>query len=129
MADVDRIFYKDLPLDIQVTSTGDISEVVNSDSIKQALNMIVETARGTRVFYPEFGARIKAFLFEPFDETTARRMGEELQSTITNFERRVKLLNVDVQMSFEDNSYDIAVVYQVITTGEVDTLQVSLERL
>jgi len=129
MAENDRIFYKDLPLDIKITSTGDISEVVNADSIKQALNMIVETARGTRVFYPEFGARIKSFLFEPFDETTARRLGEELQSTIINFERRIKLLNLDVQMDFTEGSYEIEVVYQIITTGEVDTLQVSLERL
>ena len=125
----DKIFYKDLPLDITITSSGDIGSVVNSDSIKQSLNMIIETARGTRIFLPEFGARIKAFLFEPFDETTARRIGEELQTTINNYEKRIKLLGVDVQMDNTDSSYEVNVVYRIITTDEVDSLEVSLEKL
>jgi phage baseplate assembly protein W len=125
----DRIFYRDLPLDIKITSNGDISEVVNADSIKQSLRMIVDTARGSRVFFPEFGCRVNAFLFEPFDEATARRLGEELQTTIVNYEKRINLLNLNVQMDFTENSYEVDVVYRVITTGEVDNLQVSLEKL
>lgn len=124
-----KIFYKDLPLDIRVTSTGDINEVVNSDSIKQSLRMITDTARGSRVFFPEFGARIKAFLFEPFDETTGRRIAEELQTTLINYEKRIKILNINVDMDFVENKYEIDVIYQVITTGEVDNLNVALEKL
>lgn len=126
---VDKIFYRDLPLDITINSQGDVSDVINANSIKQSLRMIVETARGSRIFLPNYGAKIRAFLFEPFDEQTARRMGEELQNTITNYEKRVQLLNLNVEMDYKDNSYEVIVVYRIISTNEVDTVQVSLEKL
>lgn len=125
----DRIFYRDLPLDITINSQGDVSELVNADSIKQSINMIIETARGTRIFLPNYGAKIRSFLFEPFDEETARRMGEELQYTITNYEKRIQLLNLNINMNYKNTSYDVIVIYRVINTDQVDTTQVTLEKL
>ena len=125
----DLIFFKDLPLDITVNSQGDMSDVVNADSIKQGLRMMVNTARGSRIFLPDYGCRIRAFLFEPFDEDTARRIGEELQNTIKNYEKRIQVINVNVQMDFTNNSYAIDVIYRIIATNQVENLDVTLERL
>lgn len=125
----DLIFYKDLPLDITVNSQGDISDVVNSDSIKQGLKMMVDTGKGTRIFLPDYGCRIRAFLFEPFDEQTARRLAEEIQNTINNYEKRIQLLNLNVEMDFAGNSYSVSVIYRIIATNQVDKVDVSLERL
>jgi len=122
-------FFNDLPLDITVSSQGDISKVINADSIKQSLRMLIDTAKGTRIFLPYYGCRIKAFLFEPFDETTAKRIGEELQHTIKNYERRITLLSVNVQMNFDTTSYEINVIYKISSTNKIDSLNVSLERL
>jgi phage baseplate assembly protein W len=125
----DLIFFKDLALDITVNSQGDISDVVNAESIKQGLRMMIDTARGSRIFLPDYGCRVRAFLFEPFDEDTARRIGEELQNTIKNYEKRIQLLNLQVQMDFNDNSYEINVIYKIIATNQIENLDVTLERL
>lgn len=129
MANQERIFYKDLPLDIYLTSNGDISEVTNGDSIKQSLRMIINTGKGTRIFMPDYGARVRAFLFEPFDEFTAKRLGEEIQLTIKNYEKRIQLLNVEVGMDFSNTSYTISVIYKVISTNTIDGIELTLEKL
>lgn len=128
-ADNTLIFYNDLDLDIKVTSTGDISSVYNADSIKQSLSMIVDTARGSRIFFPLFGCRIRSFLFEPLDEEISRRIGEELQTTITSYERRISILSIDISIDFEKAGYTIDIIYKVNTTNEVDTYNVVLEKL
>lgn len=123
------IFYNDLDLDLKITSTGDISSVSNADSIKQSLNMIVDTARGSRIFFPLFGCRVRSFLFEPLDEETSRRIGEELQNTITSYERRISILNIDISIDFEKAGYEINIIYKINTTNEVDAYNVILEKL
>ena len=125
----EEIFYRDLPLDPTVTSDGDISSVVNKDSIKQSLNMILKTGRGSRIFLPDYGARIKAFLFEPFDNTTAQRLGNEVEETIKNYEQRIELLSINVSMIQSDASYEVAIVYRIVNTQVVDSFKLSLEKL
>jgi phage baseplate assembly protein W len=125
----DEIFFRDLPLDPSVNSEGDISSVTNKESIKQAIRMMINTGRGSRIFLPDYGCRIRGFLFEPFDETTAKRIGQELEETIKNHEPRVELLNINVGMILKNNSYEVSVVYRIINTQAVDSVKVTLERL
>lgn len=125
----EEIFYRDLPLDPTTNSEGDISSVTNKESIKQSLRMIIDTARGSRIFAPDYGCRIKAFLFEPFDETTANRIGQELEETLKNYEPRVQILSINVGMVLKNSSYDVSVVYRIVNTQVIDGFKVSLEKL
>jgi phage baseplate assembly protein W len=125
----DEIFFRDLPLDPSVNSEGDLSSVTNRESIKQSLRMMLNTGKGTRIFMPDYGCRIRGFLFEPFDSTTARRMGEEVQEAIKNHEPRIEILNINVDMIVKDNSYEMSVSYRIVNTQVVDALKVTLERL
>lgn len=125
----EEIFYRDLPLDPTTNSEGDISSVTNKESIKQSLRMIINTARGSRVFAPDYGCRIKAFLFEPFDETTANRIGQELEETIKNYESRVQILSINVGMVLKNSSYDVSLVYRIVNTQVIDAFKISLEKL
>ncbi len=125
----EEIFYRDLPLNPTINSEGDISTVTNADSIKQSLLMIVNTSRGSRPFLPQYGARIKAFLFEPFDNTTAQRLGNEIEETLKNYETRIQILSINVSMIQKTTSYDVAVVYRIVNTQVVDSFKVTLEKL
>ena len=129
MANTPDIYYEDLSLNPTINSVGDISTVTNKDSIKQSLNMIINTARGSRPFMPDYGSRIKGFLFEPFDESTARQMGVELQETIQNHEPRIELLNVNVNMDWASTTYNISVAYRLANTQQVDVINVTLEKI
>jgi len=124
-----EIFFRDLPLDISITSTGDISTVDNEESIKQSLQMIIETAKGSRVFLSNYGCRIRGFLFEPFDISTAKRIGEELRESITNYEKRIVILDINVIMNQQYNSYEVELTYQIINASKPETVLFSIERL
>jgi phage baseplate assembly protein W len=128
MSDI-KTFFSDLPLDISIDPSGDIGLAINASAIKQSLRMIIETGRGTRLFLPEYGARIRAFLFEPFDETTAKRIGEELRESIQNYESRITLLDINVIMRDATTSYDVEVIYQITNTRVTDTVVITLEKL
>lgn len=124
-----QVFFSDLPLDITIASDGDLALVTNRNAISQSLRMIINTAKGSRVFSSDYGCRIRGFLFEPFDETTARRIGEELRESIVNFEKRITLLDINVILKDDERSYEVEVTYQVVNRNETETLRVSLEKL
>lgn len=123
------IYYEDLSLDPVINSEGDITSVTNEQSIKQSLYMIINIAKGTRIFLPEYGCRIKGFLFEPFDQTTATRLGTELEETIQNYEPRVQVVTVQVVMDWKKYAYDVSVVYRINNTQNLDAIKVSLDKL
>jgi hypothetical protein len=56
-------------------------------------------------------------------------MGQELEETIKNHEPRVQLLNINVDMVTNNNSYEVNVVYRIVNTQAVDSIKVQLERL
>jgi len=87
----EEIFYTDLPLNPTVNSQGDLSSVTNREAIKQSLRMMLDTGRGTRIFAPDYGCRVKAFLFEPFETSTAERLGTEIRETIQNSRKEFRL--------------------------------------
>lgn len=129
MANSSQVFYSDLSIDPYINSEGDLNTVTNLKSVKQSLNILLNTQRGTRIFNPEYGCRIKSFLFEPFDESIAKRIGIEVQETIQNFEPRVEIIGINVNMKWENSSYDVNIVYRLINTQSLDTLNITLERL
>lgn len=123
------VYYEDLSLDPKIMSDGNVSTETNEKSIKQCLNMLLNTGRGTRMFLPDYGSRIKAFLFQPFDEATAKQIGIEIEETLRNFERRIEVLNVSVNMDWKTTVYDINIIYRVRNTQAVDVSKFNLEKL
>lgn len=129
MAVQQQIFYRDLSLDPSVDSQGDIGTVTNKEAIKQSLYMLINTNKGTRIFQPNYGCRIKGFLFEPFDSSVATQIGKELEETIKNYEPRVQLIKISVDMDDRTTSYNISVVYRINNTEEADFVKVTLEKI
>lgn len=125
----DNVYYEDLSINPIINSTGDISTVKNLAAIKQSITMILNTAKGSRIFMPDYGSRIKGFLFEPFDETTAKRIGLEIQETLSNSERRIQILNINVTMDWLSTSYNVNIMYRLANTQLVDSIDVKLDRL
>lgn len=125
----DNIYYEDLDLNPILNSNGDVSTVKNGNSIKQAMTLLLNTPKGSRIFSPDYGCRIRGFLFEPFDESTAKQIGVEIQEAITNYENRIEIVNLQVTMDWKTYSYNIDILYRVINTQYVDNLTITLEKL
>lgn len=116
--------------------TSDLSRVVDAESIKQSLKLLVLTSVGERVFQPGLGGNVNRMLFEPLDKVTTTVLVKNIGDTIRQFERRVQLQYIDVYFDkkptgeyIEPNTLWIEIAFNVINLPELITTGVLLRRL
>lgn len=87
--------------------------------IRGQIEQVLFTLPGERVFRPEFGAGVKALVFEPNDtplwQITKRRL---LASLAEALQGEVDPKSIDVQVSGDDASLTIAIAYTLATIGQ-----------
>ena len=121
--------YEDISLFPNIDNKGDVTTVRDKDSIKQSLLIIFNTPKGSRLMLPDFGCDVHSYLFEPFDEITARALATEIKNAFQYFEPRIRIKKVNVNMNSVDGLfYDVEVKYKIVSGGE-DTLELTLEKL
>jgi hypothetical protein len=90
-----------------------------SEHIRGQIEQVLFTLPGERVFRPEFGAGVKALVFEandtPLWQITKRRL---LASLAEALQGEVDPKSIDVQVSGNDASLTIAIAYTLATIGQ-----------
>lgn len=121
-SDIDRTFtYK--------PTTGDLYLVKDAKSVKQAIRNLVLTDYGERPFRPYIGSGVRGLLFELSDDLTSTLLKDNIRRTIENYEPRARILNIKVELAPDENSLRVRIEFQVVTSSEVATLDVNLERI
>jgi phage baseplate assembly protein W len=82
---------------MRVDQSGSIALGSGPDDINASIRMAIMTAPGERVMRPQFGCRIWDLLFEPINANTLGLMAEAIRDTISQWEPRVDLEDVDVR--------------------------------
>jgi phage baseplate assembly protein W len=121
--------YKDIDLTFNKKTTGDIFKKTEAAAVKQAIKNLLLTNKTEKPFQPYFGGNLNSFLFNldtEFDEDDIR---DTIENAIYNFEPRALVQKVQVNLSSDYNQVRILIEFQVISTKETDTLNVSLTRL
>lgn len=122
--------YFDIAFNPKPNYLGDISIVTDLNAIKQSLVNILNTPKGSRLFLPDFGCDVRRFLFEPYDDITAKSIGTEIKNAFEQYEPRVRILKVEVKVDYSgDSVYDVNVQYEIRANRQKDTLSVTLEKL
>lgn len=90
-----------------------------SAHIRGQIEQVLFTQPGERVFRPEFGAGLKALVFEPNDtplwQITQRRL---LASLAEALQGEVDPRSIEVQVGGDDASLHIAIAYTLATIGQ-----------
>ena len=121
--------FKDLAVSFEANpNTEDFSTVKNENAIKQSIRNLILTAFGERPYQPDIGSRVKGLLFEPFDVFSAEDLRDEISNTIQRLEPRVEVENIDVNLSDDDYSIDVAIEYAIVGETLVQTVDCLLER-
>lgn len=94
--------------------TNDIISIKNETAIARSLRNIVYTIPGEIPFNPQFGTNISRTLFDNMDEISATLLEGQIRNSITNFEPRVNLLEVEVQPLFDSNEFNVNIIYEII---------------
>ena len=105
--------------DVSVTfgkhpNTDDVLVTKDETAIKIALQNLVMTQKGERPFQPRIGSRIPELLFDILDFATAATISDEIRDLITQYERRVNLVNVITDPNFDSNNYSVYIEYEII---------------
>ena len=107
--------FKDISMTFQANPLNlDLIGLKNENAIARSVRNIVFTLPGERFFNEDFGSRISASLFENIDEITANLIVDEITESINNFEPRVELITVEAFPNFDNNSFDVLIVYDII---------------
>ena len=121
--------YTDVPFRIKPSASGDVLPTSSLVAIRQSLFNILNTNPGERSLNPEFGCNIRQYLFEPFDKTTANSIGNVIKTALGNYERRIRLLKVNIRMNHTNSSYTVKILYTIPSLSMRDGITIELQRL
>jgi phage baseplate assembly protein W len=126
MANGDSI-YSDLDMKWRKLTSGDVYKVFDETAINQALLSLFSTFKGERYFNPTYGSRIPFLLFEPFDSLTAQLIVEDIQESVRVWEPRVEITDLDIDMDFDKQVYNVTMVYRIKSTTETGLFETILK--
>ena len=107
--------FKDISLSfLKHPITNDLSTVSNNTAIARSVRNLILTSFGERFFAPNLGSRINRSLFELLDYGSASIIQTEIETTIKNFEPRVILGSVIVTPQYDDNGYNVIIVFFIV---------------
>jgi phage baseplate assembly protein W len=93
---------------------GDLIGIKNETAIARSIRNIVLTQPGEKFFNPFFGSEVKNSLFENFDDITSITIKNEIENSIQNYEPRVELIEVNVIPDYDNNTFNVTIIYRVI---------------
>jgi phage baseplate assembly protein W len=109
--------------------TKDIVLSIDDQAIARAVRNLILTNHYERPFHPEIGSNVRKMLFEPISPLTANYLQREIEDTIKNYEPRVKLQQVIVQVEPDTNSYSAIISFYINNRTQPSTLNLVLQRL
>jgi len=108
--------------------TDDVSVLTNENAIKQSVKNLIMTVPGEKPFQPLIGSRVSELLFEPLDAFTIDAIREEIEITIKQFEKRVRLNKIDIVPIYENNKISVTIVYKIIGIPINESISFVLQR-
>jgi phage baseplate assembly protein W len=122
--------YKDLDFTFkQNPNTNDVGIKKDNDSISQSVLNILRTNHGERPFNYNFGANLRAYLFENMTNITAAQMSTSINTALANWEPRIEILNTNIQAKPDENEVYITVTGRVKSSNEIIDIATTIERL
>ena len=122
--------YKDVSLTFgRNVVTSDVVTVTDADAIKRSLKLLLLSRTGETPFFPEFGSRIAAMLFEPIDPITTLLLQHEIQATITAYEPRIRIQELSLVPSADEQGFTLNCLFTIVNQLAPVLLTLYLSRL
>jgi phage baseplate assembly protein W len=101
------------------------SELAVINSIKN----LISTNHYEVPFQPELGCNVRKLLFEPLDMVTSTLIEREIIETINNFEPRASVSKVVVKPDFDNNGFNVELLFQIVNRTDPVAIKFFLERV
>ena len=120
-SDIDCSFERNL-------TTNDVYKKTEAAAVRQSIKNLLMTNRGSVPFKPVYGGDLESFLFQLDTEIEAYDIEEAVRTQIELFEPRAVLRSVSANIQGEYNAVSLTIVFQVINTTKVVTMELSISR-
>jgi phage baseplate assembly protein W len=112
------------PISVQEVgeNKGALQLAAFEESVRQAIWIILGTAKGERVMRPEFGCGIYDLVFELNSSATAGRVAQVVRDALLEFEPRLDVRDIQVQSQNSGEVLLISIDYEVRATNNVFNL-------
>ena len=110
--------YSDINLDLTQQTDGDITKDTEFAAVENSIANIVATFQGGRRMLPTFALGIYNMLFEPMDDLSSNRLGNDILGAIKQWDDRVSVENVHVDANYGLGQYEIRITYNIKDTSE-----------
>ncbi len=108
-----------------IAPSGDFKRIVDIEVIISSWNNILITPRRTYMFDPDYGSDLYKMIFEPADEITVNKVVDEVTNTLTKYDDRASIENVNVTFFKDLKGFSVAV--DVIYKGDTGQLQAVID--
>jgi phage baseplate assembly protein W len=101
------------------------STYTTKDAIRNNLLNFFLTNQTERYLNNQFGANLRAFIFEQISSDNIDGLKENIQSLISQYFNNIKIEKLDVLQYPDTNEIKIQLYYSIINTGITDQVQIS----
>jgi len=122
--------YKDLDLNFNPHPvTGDVTMRIGDNAVISSVKNLILTGFYERLFHSEIGSGARQMLFENVDPLTADRLRAAILEVINNFEPRVDVNKVIVQVTPDKNQFQVIMEFFILNNTEPTVVDFFLERV
>lgn len=122
--------YTDIDLDFRKhPTTKDVMMKTGDEAIKRSIRNLIFTNFYDRPFQSYIGSNVRGLLFENITPFTAVLIKTAVEQTINNFEKRVRLMSVDVDADNDNNGFNVRLQYIILNRELPITTSLFLERI
>ena len=119
MGTLDRAFLgRGWAFPVRAGADRDVSQVEYDEDVRQAVRLVLGTDLGERVMRPDFGAGLRALVFEPLTATTRALVRHRVEEALVRWEPRIDVLDVRVALQpGRESAVLVEVDYRVRATN------------
>lgn len=88
---------KGISFPLRTTASGALALVSEEQELREAIRLILGTAKGERPMRPEFGCGIHDLIFAPANSTTAGLAAQEVRRALRRWEPRIEVDDVTIR--------------------------------
>ena len=104
------------PLQLEVDGSASLSEY--EEDIRQAVLLILETAKGERVMRPDFGSGLHHLVFEPLNTTMIALAKHTVEQALIQWEPRIDCIQINAAVPTSNNGrLNIDIRYRIRATN------------
>lgn len=123
------VSFLDLDLSFSPRPSGDLYKKNDAAAVKQAVKNLLLTNITEKPFNSQFGGNLNDFLFELDTSTDANLLASRIVECVELYEPRARIIDIDINLFPDNNEVKVTVAFQVVSTSELVTLDLSLTRL